>query len=147
MTNNLSTLMAAVLAATAFTGGCAEIAPIAVAEAPRVNERIEYGVVESTYIVRGGDGPTGAGAVIGGIAGGVVGHQIGGGRGKDVATIAGALGGAYVGNQVERAKQRDHYRVGVLLDSGARLEVEEASNGDLRVGDRVRVVNGRVNRE
>ncbi|BDH46264.1 hypothetical protein TUM12370_23080 [Salmonella enterica subsp. enterica serovar Choleraesuis] len=46
-----------------------------------------------------------AGSVLGAVAGGVIGHQFGGGRGKDVATIAGALGGGYAGNQVQGAMQ------------------------------------------
>lgn len=32
------------------------------------------------------------GSVLGAVAGGVIGHQFGGGRGKDVATVVGALG-------------------------------------------------------
>lgn len=43
-----------------------------------------------------------AGTLLGGAAGGALGHQIGGGHGKDVATAAGAVGGAYVGNQVAK---------------------------------------------
>jgi uncharacterized protein YcfJ len=35
-----------------------------------------------------------------------LGHQIGGGRGKTVATVAGAAGGAYVGNQVQKSMQK-----------------------------------------
>lgn len=35
------------------------------------------------------------GSVLGAVAGGVIGHQFGGGRGKDVATVVGALGGGY----------------------------------------------------
>ena len=46
-----------------------------------------------------------AGKVIGGVAGGVLGHQIGGGTGQTVATIAGAAGGAYVGNKVQKNMQ------------------------------------------
>lgn len=46
-----------------------------------------------------------AGTVLGGAAGGVLGHQIGGGHGKDVATAAGAVGGAYLGNRVAK----EHY--------------------------------------
>ncbi|MGC6744218.1 glycine zipper 2TM domain-containing protein [Escherichia coli] len=40
------------------------------------------------------------GSVLGAVAGGVIGHQFGGGRGKDVATVVGALGGGYAGNQI-----------------------------------------------
>ena len=50
------------------------------------------------------------GSVLGAVAGGVIGHQFGGGRGKDVATVVGALGGGYAGNQVQGAMQeRDTY--------------------------------------
>ena len=132
---------AAAVCATVALNGCAETTP-------RVEERTEYGVVESVQAYRsGGDAPPAMGAVLGGIAGGVIGHQIGGGRGRDVATVAGALGGAYAGNQIQRANERDHYRVTVRLDGGARLEADEAGETQLRVGDRVRVVNGHVHRE
>jgi uncharacterized protein YcfJ len=46
-----------------------------------------------------------AGTVIGGVAGGLLGSTIGGGRGKTVATVAGAAGGAYAGNQVQKNMQ------------------------------------------
>lgn len=39
------------------------------------------------------------GAAIGAVAGGVAGNQIGGGRGKDLATVGGAIGGGYLGQQ------------------------------------------------
>lgn len=47
-----------------------------------------------------------AGTVIGGVAGGLLGSTIGGGRGKTVATVAGAAGGAYAGNQVQKNMQQ-----------------------------------------
>lgn len=47
-------------------------------------------------------GKSGAlGMIAGGVAGAVIGHQVGGGRGKDVATVAGAAGGAYAGKKIE----------------------------------------------
>ncbi len=42
------------------------------------------------------------GTVLGAIAGGVLGHQVGGGRGRDVATAGGAIVGGLVGNQIDR---------------------------------------------
>lgn len=48
-----------------------------------------------------------AGSVLGAVAGGVLGHQFGGGRGKDVATVAGALAGGYAGNQVQGHMQNN----------------------------------------
>lgn len=45
------------------------------------------------------------GSLLGAVAGGVIGHQFGGGRGKDIATVAGALGGGYAGNQIQGSMQ------------------------------------------
>ena len=112
---------------------------------PVASQSVEYGVVEALEWQRDGDPrATGLGAVIGGIAGGILGHQIGSGSGNTVATIAGALGGAYAGNQIEKSTDRDRYRVIVRLENGARLTVGEVGEGQLRVGDRVRVVGNRV---
>ncbi len=44
------------------------------------------------------------GAVIGGILGGILGHQVGGGSGKTVATIGGAVGGGALGANVDRIR-------------------------------------------
>ncbi|HDS1238949.1 glycine zipper 2TM domain-containing protein [Pluralibacter gergoviae] len=45
------------------------------------------------------------GSLLGAVAGGVIGHQFGGGHGKDIATVAGALGGGYAGNQIQGSMQ------------------------------------------
>ena len=50
---------------------------------------------------RGGDTNVG-GAVVGALLGGVLGHQVGGGRGKDVATAGGAIAGALIGGNQGR---------------------------------------------
>lgn len=44
---------------------------------------------------------SGMGAIVGGLAGGILGNQIGGGSGKTAATIGGAILGGVVGNNVE----------------------------------------------
>ncbi len=46
-----------------------------------------------------------AGSLLGAVAGGVIGHQFGGGHGKQLATIAGAAAGGYTGHQVQGALQ------------------------------------------
>ena len=137
-----------VLAIVAVLGGCAYPEPYPVyRERPVVAQRSEYGVVEAIDMYRGGGGsPIGLGAIIGGVAGGIIGHQFGGGSGNTAATIAGALGGAAVGHEVERANTGDRYRVIVRLDSGGTLALDQVGQGELRVGDRVRIVNRRVYR-
>ena len=42
------------------------------------------------------------GAVVGALLGGILGHQVGGGRGKDLATVGGAIAGGAIGAQVGR---------------------------------------------
>jgi uncharacterized protein YcfJ len=44
---------------------------------------------------------SGAGAVMGGIAGGAIGNQIGDGGGRAVATVLGVIGGAMLGDRIE----------------------------------------------
>jgi uncharacterized protein YcfJ len=46
---------------------------------------------------------SGAGALMGAIAGGAIGNQIGGGSGRALATIAGVMGGAMMGDKVENS--------------------------------------------
>ena len=146
---SLRGLGVALAAGATILGGCYAPQPYAVYEqpAPIASQRIEFGVVESIDMYRDGQpAATGLGAILGGVAGGVVGHQIGSGRGNTAATIAGAIGGAVVGNQVEKAQPRDRYRIVVRLDSGDTISFSEVGEGELRVGDRVRVVNSRVYR-
>jgi len=128
-------------------GGCYTVPPYAVYDQPVVVQRAEYGVVESIDWYHDGQSqPTGVGAILGGVTGGVVGHQIGSGTGNTVATIAGAVGGALLGNQIERSRPSDRYRIVVRLDSGGSLALADVGEGQLRVGDRVRIVNSRVSR-
>jgi outer membrane lipoprotein SlyB len=109
---------------------------------------LQYGVIEGIDYVQRESGPSGAGALIGAIAGGVIGHQIGGGTGNTVATIAGAIGGGLVGNEVERRGRRDNedFRIGIHMEDGSYRNVIVRDDPNLRVGDRVVVDDGRVYR-
>ncbi|TXH74344.1 glycine zipper 2TM domain-containing protein [Thiobacillus sp.] len=46
-----------------------------------------------------------AGTAIGAVAGGLLGHQIGGGTGRTLATVGGAAAGGYAGNQIQKNMQ------------------------------------------
>ena len=83
------------------------------------------------------------GVVAGGLVGGILGHQVGGGAGKDLATIAGAVGGGYAGNEIEkRATSTQTHEVTVRMDDGRSHVLTQQANPAFRVGDRVRVING-----
>ncbi|MGZ5080070.1 MAG: glycine zipper 2TM domain-containing protein [Usitatibacter sp.] len=104
-------------------------------------------VVDVKTIKKEGEA-SGAGAVIGGIAGGVLGHQVGSGRGKDVATVAGAAGGAYAGHQIEKSKSATtSYDVVVKMDDGSSRTFSYASATSYRIGDKVKIVDRKLTRQ
>lgn len=77
------------------------------------------GKVESVSAVQKKGEGTGLGVVGGAVVGGLVGSQIGGGSGKNVATVLGAVGGGVAGNEVEkRARATTVYQVRVRMDDG-----------------------------
>lgn len=87
----------------------------------------EYGRVSSiqTVQVPQGGKTTGAGAVVGAVAGGLA------------------------GNAVEGRMQQGYtqvYRINIQLDQGGVRAYDVNSPGDLRQGDRVRIVNGQISR-
>jgi len=82
------------------------------------------------------------GTVIGAIAGGLPGRQLGSGSGRDIATIIGAVAGGYAGSRYgDRAAQAEAAEIGIELDDGRSFTVlQEIDEDDVfRVGDRVRV--------
>ncbi len=107
----------------------------------------DCGTIDSIVPVTEKRQGSGAGAVIGGVVGGVLGHQVGSGRGKDVATVAGVVGGAVLGNTIEKSnKSTLHVEIRVRLGDGTFRTLKSDSDQGLRVGDKVRIDNGRVNR-
>ena len=81
----------------------------------------------------------GLGAIIGGLGGLGIGSLIGAGTGRDVAMVAGTLGGALLGNEVQ--KKRDQPEPGqqiiVRLKNGVLVQITQPLNPNLRVGQRV----------
>ena len=116
-----------------------------------------YGVVQSIDLVQqgntgntgiGGSG-IGLGTIAGAVVGGVLGHQVGSGRGNTVATVVGAAGGAYIGHELEKGQQQqtaDVYRFTIRMDSGSYQTLTQNTNSGFRVGDRVRIDNGFLQR-
>lgn len=87
------------------------------------------------------------GTIGGGLAGVLLGSQIGGGNGRTVAQVAGAVGGALAGREVEkRVGNSTHYEVLVRLDNGGTQTVSTATDPGLRQGEKVRIVDGGLTR-
>jgi len=101
------------------------------------------GTVESIRTVEVRDEAAGAGAAAGGPGGAVAGEQTGGGGGTAV-TLLGAEG-AIAGNEIEKnVKKRYAYRVTVRMDDGSFRTISLSSPPTLAVGDKVRVVEGKL---
>ncbi len=103
------------------------------------------GVVESVREITTRAQGSGVGAAGGAVVGGLLGNQVGGGRGKDVMTIVGAIGGAVAGNQIEGRVNATHsYEVIVRLDDGSTRTMHQSTPSGWHAGDRVRIVDGVV---
>ena len=71
------------------------------------------------------------GTATGAVLGGVIGHQIGSGRGNTLATIGGAALGGYLGNRIGRNMDRaDQARTTQALDQSADGEATTWRNGE-----------------
>jgi outer membrane lipoprotein SlyB len=85
------------------------------------------------------------GPAAGGVAGAVVGSQFGHGNGRKVMTVLGALGGAMAGKHIEKqARGVSRWEVEVRHDSGRQETVLSDVAPSFNPGDRVRVVDGRL---
>jgi outer membrane lipoprotein SlyB len=150
------TLAAAAVAAVALLSGCAS--------SPSYNNggnngyssgynntaSTGYGVIESIQVTQAEGRTSGGGAIVGALAGALVGNQIGSGTGRTAATVAGGVGGAMVGNNIEKNRNtgngQEMYQLNVRMDNGEYRTVVQDSVYDLRVGNRVRLVDGRAYR-
>ncbi len=105
----------------------------------------ECGQVLSVDVVekKGEGGPLGL--IAGGVAGALLGHQVGGGTGKDIATLAGAAGGAYAGHEIEqRVKSAKTWRVAVRFDNGDEKTFDFDKDPGFSIGSKVRANNGSI---
>ncbi len=105
----------------------------------------ECGQVLSVDVVekKGEGGPLGL--IAGGVAGALLGHQVGGGTGKDIATLAGAAGGAYAGHEIEqRVKSAKTWRVAVRFDNGDEKTFDFDKDPGFSIGSKVRANNDSI---
>jgi outer membrane lipoprotein SlyB len=122
------------------------------AEAPRIEQApqpaVQPGNLATVQAVREVKQPgehTVLGPAAGGVAGAVVGSQFGHGNGRKVMTVLGALGGAMAGKHIEKqARGTTRWEVEVRHDSGMQETVLSDVAPSFNPGDRVRVVDGRL---
>jgi outer membrane lipoprotein SlyB len=101
---------------------------------------IRRGVIEQINSVQiDSNHHQGVGAVAGGLAGLGIGSLIGAGTGRDVAMVLGTLGGALIGNEVQKKHDRPvvGQQVIVRTSNGVLVSVTQPASSNLRVGQRV----------
>lgn len=109
----------------------------------RTVQQVQMGVVQAVHEVNIEGTKSSVGSGAGAIIGGVAGSDIGGGKGSIVAATIGAvlggLGGAAVEEGVTRQKGLE---ITIKLDSGRHIAITQAADVMFNVGDRVRVLSG-----
>jgi outer membrane lipoprotein SlyB len=124
----------AVLAAVVALASCAAPGPQA------GSMEIQQGRIEQISSVQI---PTnhhqGLGAIVGGLGGLGIGSLIGAGTGRDVAMAVGAIGGALIGNEVQKKNDQPipGQQIIVRLNSGVLVQITQPLGPYLSVGQRV----------
>jgi outer membrane lipoprotein SlyB len=124
--------------------------PVPLAQAPQVVETPKpvvkpgvLGTVQSVREVEQKGDAKGVGAVGGGLAGAVLGHNIG--DHNKLVTVLGAAGGAFVGNQIEKqARATKHWELTVRYDDGTTQTFASDAQPFWHQGDRVRLYEGKL---
>jgi uncharacterized protein YcfJ len=120
----------------------AQLPPSPPPPAPRPICR-ECGVIDGVHEIEKAGKASGGGAIGGAIVGGVLGHQTGGGRGHDVMTVLGAVGGGLAGNAIEKnVTKTKEYEILVRFEDGSTRIIKMPTAPAWRVGDKVKVIDG-----
>jgi len=131
------TSMVASAALLAGLSGCAGFYPAPTVSEAAANQvmQVQIGTVRSIrYVAVEDQSPVGT--LLGAVAGAALGHTVGKGRGRDLATVFGGLTGAYVGNQVSKANAQE---LTIRLNNGRTIVVIKKGT-QFYPGERVRVL-------
>jgi outer membrane lipoprotein SlyB len=104
------------------------------------------GTIQAVREVQDPGEGTALGPIAGGVAGAVLGNQIGKGHGsRNVLTVLGAAGGAFAGRAIEKqARGTTHWEIDVRRDDGQQQTVRSDVAPSYQPGERVRVVDGKL---
>jgi len=122
-------------------------APAAAAAQPAAPACAECGRVLSITVTEKAGEYSAVGVLAGGALGAVLGNQVGGGLGKDLATLAGAAGGAYAGKMIEeKIKTHKVWTVTVIYANESKARFDFTNDPGFQVGDKVRNTGSTVAR-
>ncbi len=105
----------------------------------------DCGVIANVRQVNNEGKGSGAGAVIGGLAGAALGSNVGRGNTRTLASIAGAVGGGMLGNSIEKSQSRTtSYEVTLRMDDGSTRTIASDTMPSWRIGDKVKLIGGAI---
>lgn len=104
------------------------------------DKNVFYGKVISVRPFIGQESqPNLTGALVGATAGGVVGHQFGGGNGKTALTVLGVLGGAVAGSQINQTLVNvPMTELQIQIQNGSSFNINVKDSG-FRIGKQVEI--------
>ena len=106
---------------------------------------MECGKVSAIVVSDKAGDSSALGVIAGGVAGALLGNQVGSGHGRQLATVAGAAGGAYAGKKIEEnAKSTKQWTVHVQYDDGRQASFNFDHDPRMLSGDRVRNDHGNL---
>lgn len=121
------------------------VAPKAAAPAPVKVVCDNCGTVVAVNVVEVDGKGSGAGVVIGGAVGGLIGNQVAQPKDKELATLAGAVGGAVAGHYIEKnMKKSKAYDVVVKLENGEERTLRHTAAPAIVAGDKVKIEGEQV---
>lgn len=139
-------LTAAGLASVLIVSGCAtqsSSSAVYRSDETQREQTVRMATVEAVRQVMIQRDSKGVGIVGGAVVGGLAGSTIGGGKGQDIATVLGAIGGLVAGQAIEeKANQKPGLEITVKYDSGETRIIVQEADVDVRPGDRVQVITG-----
>jgi outer membrane lipoprotein SlyB len=115
--------------------------PAAFAQAYSVSPARSATVESIREVVQQKSNSSPLGMIAGGLIGGGIGSLFGGGNGRTAATIVGALGGGYIGHNLEKSQTQMVYEIAVKYDDGTWGTIRQSSSPPFRIGDRVLVTD------
>lgn len=120
-------------------------APAAVASRATYGGDAVMATVVSVQQVKTAGSSSGGGAVLGAVAGGVVGNQFGSGSGRGVMTALGAIAGGFAGNTVEQnVNSTTSWATVVRFDDGSVQTIHQGSRPNWAPGSQVMVNGGAI---
>lgn len=114
------------------------------AEQAKQVQSVTYGTIvyARPVLIQGGNKGDLFGGIAGALMGGVAGNAIGGGKGNQLATTAGAIGGAMTGEKIaDKMNQIKGVELEIQKEDGTVAVVVQKADPRLTVGQRVRLVD------